>query len=452
MYILNKRLALVLFFASFTVLTQAQKPKGTRTLAWQVDLPESQFYDSSFKYANNACMEVVHLFYPWKSIEPTNGSFDQSFMAQNLDVANLYYPITGTAVELQLAPINAHVKEVPSDLASVSFNNTQMINRYKALLDTLFDHIPNVTLAALNIGNESAANLQGNATFYMQYKAFLDSVVPYAKQKYFALHKKVLKVGTTLTFHALTDTATAALCKNLNMNLDHVAVTYYPLNSDFTMQDPSVVLGDFGKLVLQYPSMPIYFAECGFSSSTFCNSSEEKQALFYQNIFSAWDSFSNQISTITVFKSNDWSKHEVNGLAAFYGINDTIFKEYLRTLGVRNWEGSGSNKLAYDRILCELDNRDWCSSAKCQLSDIAIPGIEPSKLQVYPNPSAGHFYLSGDDHRQEIRVFNLMGQILMQQTYSNSIDLSNMKNGLYLIYVTNNQGDISSFRVTKQTN
>ena len=41
-------------------------------------------------------------------------------------------------------------------------------------------------------------------------------------------------------------------------------------------------------------------------------------------------------------------------LGVFYGLNDNVFLEFLRKLGVRTWDNDGTNKPAYETIICEL--------------------------------------------------------------------------------------------------
>jgi hypothetical protein len=257
-----------ILLSTITVLILAsnalgQLAKGDRTLAWQVDMAEDNNYDLAFANASAACMESVHLFTTWNSVEPIQSNYDPGFIANFFDVMNLYYPATGTAVELQLAPVNTNVLEVPSDLSGLSLDDPVLINQFKSLLDTVFTHIPDVTLSALNIGNESDIYFGTDVNAYNEFKVFLDSVGPYAKQLYFNLHGTDLKIGTTLTFHGLLDPVQGPLCANLNANLDIIATTYYPLNPDFKMENPSVVAGDFGSLVAAYPStsVPIYLVE-----------------------------------------------------------------------------------------------------------------------------------------------------------------------------------------------
>jgi len=443
-----KKCILILgFFIS--VSSFAQLPKGDRILAWQVDLAENNNYDSAFVYAQTGCMESVHLFYTWSGIEPTFGTFDESFINNTLDIANIYYPAYNTKVELQIAPINTNVKETPSDLLSTNFNDQTMIDRFKTLLDTVFQHIPNLELSALNIGNESDIYMGTNSSQYSAYKTFLDSVVPYAKQLYFNLHGTDLKVGTTLTFEGLTSVSTSALCQSVNNSLDIVALTYYPLNPDFTMESPSVVNVDFANLVSIYSDtlQPIYFVECGYASSDTCNSSEILQAQFYENVFTAWDTHYDNIKYITFFKTTDWSQQTVNDLGVYYGFSDPIFLEFLRTLGVRTWDNNGNNKLAYEVILCELSYRNWCA-VNCNLTSVKNQQIKPT-VSIYPNPTDGLINIETERKIKNISLFDNVGK-LNSISANKIVNINNLTAGIYYIVIEFETGDIYRDKIIKQ--
>jgi hypothetical protein len=56
---------------------------------------------------------------------------------------------------------------------------------------------------------------------------------------------------------------------------------------------------------------------------------------------------------LNFFMLHDWSQATVDALAA------PEFKEFLRTLGVRTWPGSGTDKPAYAPLEEESAARGW---------------------------------------------------------------------------------------------
>lgn len=423
----------------FTVgISIAQTPKGDRVLAYQVDMTEDLNYDNDFALAQDACMESIHISSVWSSYEPTSGNYDTSFIANFLDIVNLYYPANGTKIELQIAPINTNVLELPADLMSTPLNDPVVINRFKILLDTVFAHIPNVELSALNIGNESEIYLGTDANAYNEFGIFLDSVIPYAKQLYFNLHGTELNTGTVFTMDGLTQAATSNLCAAINTNRDIISVTYYPLESNFHMQSPTVVAADFNALITQYTDTTqlIHFTECGYSSSATCSSSEALQADFYSEVFNAWDTHYDRIKYLTIFKTTDWSPADIQVFETYYGISDPAFLEYLRTLGIRTWNGAGTDKLAFDRIKCELEARNWCSPLSCTAQVDEIPTLTDC---FFPNPATVTIETPGNIKRLEI--WSADGRLVKTEEHPNgTIDVRKLVRGIYRIRYETDQG------------
>lgn len=446
-----KRATILLFLIciGFHFSTNAQLPKGDRVFAWQVDMAENNDYDLAFGFASEACQESTHISFTWSGLEPDAGAFDSDYIASRLDIANIYYPLNDVKVEMQFAVTNIAIKEVPSDLAAISFDDPFLIERFKTALDTVFLHIPDIDLAALNIGNESDILFGTDEELYISFKTFLDSVVPYAKDTYFDLYGKELKVGTTFTLGGLTSPEKLDYCQMVNEGLDIVTVTYYPLAPDFTMESPDVVSDDFDALVALYPSVdqPIYFAECGYASSETCNSSEELQAQFFSAVFEEWDAHYDNIKYLTIFKSTDWSAADVIFFEEYLGIDDPIFLEYLRTLGVRSWEGDGTTKLAYEFILCELESRDWCD-VECPLTKLDT-NKPIQNVQLYPNPACDELTINTNIPIEQITIYNSTGKSVLS-TNATNIEIHSLDPGIYLVRINFSDHTFSTLKFIKQ--
>ncbi|MEQ9064779.1 MAG: T9SS type A sorting domain-containing protein [Vicingaceae bacterium] len=446
-----RSITIVILSVLLTGEVWGQIDKGNRVFAWQIDVAQNADYDSAFFYAKEMCMESTHLSFTWSDLQPDTSTFDAVFMASFLDVLDLYYPANSMPIELQMATMNTAVKSTPIDLITTAFDNPAMIRQFKRALDTVFAHVPNLELSALNIGNESDLVMGTDSNAYAAYKVFLDSVIPHAKSLYFAIHGKELNVGTTFTHGGLTGQFRKNLCKMVNQGRDIVSVTYYPLNPDFTMMLPSVVPSDFSDLVAIYPdtSQPIYFVECGYSSSSLCNSSEAQQADFYSEVFKAWDSLRPNIPYISAFKTTDWSLTEVQELSQYYGITDTVFLEYLRTLGVRTWDLNGRNKLAFDRIQCLLKERNWCST-DCPFLGVTAP-FESPELTYFPNPADDLMFIETILPMTELRLLNSQGkEEIHLSTPASPIAISSLKTGVYVMVITLENGQSQRFRFIKK--
>lgn len=402
------------YFYPFRAMQAQPEPQGDRILSYSVSNSETQSFDEAFLFAVENCMELTHLQFVWGQAEEELNVWNSEIIAL-MDVANLYYPVFNMPLELNIGTLNTGVNDIPDDLLDASYNEPFMANRFKAFIDTLFFHIPDVKLEVLSIGNECDFNLGTNEQLYLEYKAFLDEVVPYAKEQYLELHEEELKVATTITFEGLTSELTSDLCANLNEGLDVINVTYYPLLPEFQMNDPEVVIDDFAEIVEAYSTddRPIYFVECGYASSEVCGSSEILQAEFYQNMFVAWDAQMDRIKSVSIFKLSDWSQEEVNAFGEYYNLDDPAFLEYLRTLGIRTYPGMGEDKLAVETIRCELALRNWCDGAECTTDLMEIEKTSPEI--IYPNPTNGSFTINTHSPVLEYQIINSMGMLVRSE-------------------------------------
>ncbi|MGB1103064.1 MAG: T9SS type A sorting domain-containing protein [Crocinitomicaceae bacterium] len=392
-------------------------------------------------------MESAHHFFKWNDLESEPGIFDSTFIAHNLGAVNWVYPYYDLRVEMTIAITNTVEKETPSDLIDTPYDDPLLIERFKIMLDTLFAHIPDVDLMVLNIGNETDILFGTNEDEYAAFGVFLDSIVPYAKSRYADLYDKELTIGAIMTLHGLISDDRGPLCAALNERTDVISTTYYPLDFDFTMQDPEVVFEDFDALIEAYSDSEqlIYFSECGYASSETCNSSEEQQAHFFSNVFEAWDLHMDRIKYLTIFKLTDWTEADVIAFGEYYDIDDPIFLEYLRTLGVR--DEFGDFKLAYDFILCELAARDWCA-VECDLTTTVSE--EQETIQFYPQPAINQ--LSVSLNANEIKEFTLFDQTgrIVRTSSSSSMMLNQIPTGIYIANVLTPDGEIYREKVIIQ--
>ena len=189
-------------------------------------------------------------------------------------------------------------------------------------------------------------------SFWGDYGFFLQEITNYIH----SIDPNV-KVGFTSTFDGLM--LNSNRFKVLLQNVDILGVTYYPLNPDFSVKNPNTPFTDFENLVNIFVSKPIYLQEVGYQSSDINNSSEKKQADFYCKLFKAWDLHKDKIKSLNILRLNDLSLQGAQEVARPYGISSDKFIEYLRTLGIRTYEGEGKNKPAFDIIKRNAVERGW---------------------------------------------------------------------------------------------
>lgn len=396
-------------------------------------------YDSCFALGADLGMSSVGIYQNWTAIETAPNTFNLTIF----DIVNFYYPAYNMPIDLTITPIHTNNLEVPSDLVSIPFNDPTFINRFKTLLDSIKAHIPNVTLTSLVIGSEHDAYLGSNSTLWPQYIEFYDSVSTYAKTLW-----PGLKIASELTFYGITSQNTFA--QLLNTNSDYIGVSYYPLYNDFTVKPISSIPTDFATLVGLYPTKPICFYQYGYPSSSSCNSSETLQSQFISQTFTTWDTYASNVKMIDFTWLHDRDTATVNYYGTYYGITDTIFLEYLRTLGLRNWNGNGTDKIAFTELQCQAKQRGYNNLNINCTTGIINPSItENIPIEIFPNPVQNNLTieLPFNPKNIEIKIYNQLGQIEKNFSSINSrivrIETTDLTNGLYFVVIQFGKSQIS---------
>ena len=389
-------------------------------------------YNSCFALGANLGMSSVGIHQSWTALETAPNIFNFTI----LDIANLYYPAHNMPIDLNIDPLETNHLEVPSDLTTMAFDNPLFINRFKTLLDSVKVHIPNTTtFSSLVIGSEGDIYLGSNAMLWQQYTTFYNAVAAYARVLW-----PGLKISTELTFDGLKAYNTFA--QTLNTNSDYIGVSYYPLNSNFTVKPVSTIPSDFATITALYPIKPICFYQYGYPSSKSCNSSETQQAQFITQTFQSWDTYASNIRIIDFTWLHDLDTAAVNYNAAYYGISDTAFLEFLHTLGLRTWNGNGTDKQAFLELKCQAKQRGYNS-----LPITCSTGIDESSFEntfsMFPNPATETLSIKMlvDIKNANIKIYNELGQNVKSKSNINSrsisIDVADLTSGLYFMELQN---------------
>jgi len=347
----------------------------------------------------------------------------------------IYYPYFNIPVDLNIDPIETNVLELPSDIATLAFNDTIVITRFKTLLDSVFTHIPNLQLSSLVIGCEVDAYLGTDSARWTQYTSFYSTVSAYAKTL-----RPGLNVSCEAMYSGIIGAASKYL-KALNVFSDCIGVSYYPLNMDFTVKPSSIVATDFLNVVNQYPSKPIYYYQLGYPSSASCKSSELLQAQFIQQVFQSWDKYSANIKMIDFTWLHDWSHASVDIWSKYYGISDTSFLAYLGSIGLQTWNGKGKDKLAFKELQCQAKQRGFNSLPINCTNNISINNFNPDtdNVKLFPDPVQNilNIEASFDLKNTGIIIYNQLGQIKKIIRKLNGrklkIETANLPNGIYFI-------------------
>lgn len=310
---------------------------GERMLGLDMTLPADNNFTNAYEMAKATGISFVQITPGWDDIEPSPGQYNDP--QGQMDSARAFYSHENLKIALAVSPLDTNVDRMPADLKGRPFDDPTVVDRYDRMIDSVLKKYNGLSLLDLSIGNEVDVYLGSNETRWDQYDDLFNQVRDHVKAEY-----PDLKVGVKATFNGLVNGDTEQL-KKLNENSDVILVTYYPLNPDFTVKDPSVVKDDFNRICSLYPGKDIYFLEIGYPSSTTLNSSEEKQAEFIRDTFAAWDEHKTQIKVLNFVYMHDVSQLQLDTMTGYYGLSDKNFIAYLGSLGLRT--SDGNDKMAW---------------------------------------------------------------------------------------------------------
>jgi hypothetical protein len=329
----------------------APGPKGKRILELDANAPENEDYDQVMDLARELGAQSIRLSVYWDDIERVPGVYDPD--PNWLAIANQYYSSQGFAISLVVSVLDTTMVRVPEDLEGLPLSDPQVIARFQEALDYIQSQLPDVELTSLAIGNEIDGVLGTDRDAWEDFSLFFQASAAHAREIW-----PELPISTKVTFNGLFNQS-ASFARAIYQGSDLVMTTYYPLKGNFKVKDPGVVLDDFQDLSTLFPDHEIQITEIGYPTSAQNNSSEEKQAKFIQYMFQAWDTHAEQITVLSYSWLSDLPPNSVQELEEYYGLQDKSFGEFLRTLGLRTYPGSGNEKIGYQIFRREAGRRGW---------------------------------------------------------------------------------------------
>ncbi|MCP4538165.1 MAG: hypothetical protein GY832_13575 [Chloroflexi bacterium] len=330
------------------VAPEVSQMRGDRLFG--INVSESrEGFESSFAVAQEAGIQVIELNIPWDVIEVSQGEYQDPWGVLE---AISFYGYNDVDVCLSLAVIDTVERATPDYLDGLPYNSTQVIGAFQDMVDWVMTQVPsNVTIPSISVGNEIDLILSGDE--WDEYAEFYQFTAEHLHR-----HYPDVKVGvkTTVMNGVLGDELDQV--QAINEYSDVIMLTYYPQDGAFQVLEPTVVHGHFGRLVEVFPNRPIWLMELGYQSGgEHCHSSEGNQAMFYHEMFAAWDVYADQIEFVLIDWLHDQTPEQIEEWEEYYGSSAPSFVEYLSTLDLRNHDGT--DKKAWQQVLVETEARGW---------------------------------------------------------------------------------------------
>ena len=377
-------------------------------------------------------VKMFEFFDFWYNLEPTPNHYD----FQNSPIGPLTgLDPTGTKIKSYvyfIKMIDSNVKTVPSDLQSVSFGDTQMINRFYKLIDTFSitdSHISRIT--HLLIGNEVDAYLTYHPAEINGFVAFYQAAVNYVHIK-----MPTVKVGTAITYFGAKNNP--SLFNALKAYGDFVDYTYYPDVPAIPL--PTIVMDDINWMATNTGNKPFSLTEVGFSASIVKHSSDSLQAVFVDALFNNIKNYMcyHKVEFIDYQGMYDYAPYDCGPYAQSQGVDSNIICDLMNNVGLKHW-ATGQPRPAWNIFKNKIIevNTQPCSST-------GINGTinNTNKFIIYPNPFSSQTTLKANENLNGavLTLYNVYGELVkdIKNIFGQTITLNrdNLPCGLYFLRLT----------------
>lgn len=80
-----------------------------------------------------------------------------------------------------------------------------------------------------------------------------------------------------------------------------------------------------------------------------------------------------------------------------------------------------------------------CNAKNGEILDVSQVLFNQKEIKILPNPASSEINILNLKEKSLLKVYNVQGQILIQESARTNIDVSNLKNGIYFIKIENNK-------------
>ena len=133
----------------------------------------------------------------------------------------------------------------------------------------------------------------------------------------------------------------------------------------------------------------------------------------------------------TSFNQNigDWDVSNVTDMSSMFGFA-TSFNQDISNWCVTNIASEPSD-FSTDSLLSESNKPVWGSCPTAGVDD-----QNQLDISIYPNPTLDMVYIEGNYTQLKVVVYDILGKQVMKESISNSIDISHLDNGIYILQLS----------------
>ena len=149
------------------------------------------------------------------------------------------------------------------------------------------------------------------------------------------------------------------------------------------------------------------------------------------------------------FNGDPGSGWDVAGVSSATKDKTLVRRDFV-TKGNNNWSSSaGTNSSDSEWVVLDKDDFSFDGSHPHTDATLSIFGFENQRVKVYPNPVEVLLNFSGLTSPVQATVFDMLGKRQLQSEVINSLDVSSLKPGLYMVEIKN-ESSAKVFNILKK--
>jgi len=307
--------------------------------------------EAGWQEALDAGMSVSRLQIDWPELEPYPNTYDQD----NFEKRLMEMKAQGLQPFLLISAYDSGGPVVPDDLAEKDFDDPELIQRFKSLMDWVIPLLVEYAGYLISISNEADNSFSEVPNLHKKVLTFLLEI----KEHIHKIHEE-MAVTVTLAEGSLDEDKPGineilAVCDVASWNF-YGAKSTFTLPYYYAVQTEREIKHDIQRMLDVSGEKNIVIQELGmYSGNTTLNSSEEIQRKFFEVFFTEMNK-SDRIKVAYIFQLVDWSPEVTEIFTEILEEEEMPqefidqFSESLKTIGLIHYN-NGTQKKAWNEFL-----------------------------------------------------------------------------------------------------
>lgn len=81
---------------------------------------------------------------------------------------------------------------------------------------------------------------------------------------------------------------------------------------------------------------------------------------------------------------------------------------------------------------------------------LAVSDVNKNAINIFPNPAKDVLNISSKENYKSVKIFNLLGQQVMEQTFNKEINISKLEKGVYMLNLTKPNNTVDNIKFIKE--